>query len=138
MDVGLFLNPFESSLLCNWISSQELINRNDFCYFFIKFDLQSHFHNITINSFLSKKCQNNFLLVLEILVYWGFFMFCKYQMPFQIPSQKKELRKGKGFSSNRLQMELFDIPDTQTHLPRANTGRMSGTYEESYLRKKFT
>uniref|UniRef100_A0A663MVV6 Uncharacterized protein n=1 Tax=Athene cunicularia TaxID=194338 RepID=A0A663MVV6_ATHCN len=55
-------------------------------------------------------------------------------MPIQIPPQKKKFRKGRGFSSSRIKMELFDILDRQTHLPRANTGRRNSSYEESYLR----
>uniref|UniRef100_A0A8B9NQQ1 Uncharacterized protein n=1 Tax=Accipiter nisus TaxID=211598 RepID=A0A8B9NQQ1_9AVES len=55
-------------------------------------------------------------------------------MPFQIPPQKKKLRKGRGLSSSRIQMKLLDILYTQTHLPRGMTGRTNSTYEEIYLR----
>lgn len=88
--------------------------------FISNFVLQAHFHNITINVFPTKKSESKFLLVLEIFVWFCLFvcLFCRGKMPFQISQWK--LRKGKGFSSNRSQIELFDILDTQTHLPRAN------------------
>lgn len=47
MEVELYINPSEKSLICNWISSKEIINRKNFHRFFYKLDLQAFFFTIS-------------------------------------------------------------------------------------------